>query len=103
MPRVALPPVQAAAVRTHFELVLVASLQRPHLGLEAGHGHLVCRPVGAGRQQRAVQNLKAVQVMRLGGQGLQLLREHSMDHEPELVTLSLEVFELAGPYLPLHL
>lgn len=57
---VALSPVQVAPVRTNFELVLETSLQGPQVTLESGHDHLLCCPVGAGRQQRAIEDLKAV-------------------------------------------
>ena len=45
MPGVALPAVQAAAVRTHFELILVASLQGADLGLVIRQRHSLGRPV----------------------------------------------------------
>lgn len=72
MTRVALPPVQAAAVRANFELVLVASPQGARLSLETGQRGLFGRPVRGGGQERAVQNLKAIQVMRLRREGLEL-------------------------------
>lgn len=70
--RVALPPVQAAAVRPNFELVLVASPQGARLSLETGQRDLFGRPVRGGGQEGAVQNLEAIQVMRLRREGLEL-------------------------------
>jgi len=68
----ALPAVQLSSVRSHLELVLVASVQGPGLGLEPGQGDPPGHPVGAAGQQGAVQHLHAVQVVRLGGQRLEL-------------------------------
>lgn len=65
---VALSPVQAAAIWANLELVLVAPQYRSCLSLQVGPRHLRRHPVGGDRQEGTIENLKAIEVMRLSWQ-----------------------------------
>ncbi len=75
MSGVALPAIQAAAVGSDFELILEASLQRSYMCVKARLRNPLSCPVWAGRQERAVQHLKAFKIMRLWHWRLQLQTE----------------------------
>lgn len=62
---VALAAVQVAAVGPHFELVLVSPFQGANYSLQVRLGYPLGQPLGAGRKERAEEDLKAVQMMQL--------------------------------------
>lgn len=63
---VAFSSVQVASIGANFKFILISPFQGAYMSLEFGHADFFSCPVRSGRQNRAIEHLKAIQVVWLG-------------------------------------